>query len=643
MNHAQYRIASTLFTGIVFCSWLAGPLAAADLPAAVDAFQQNERLGRGVNIIGYDPLWRDRERARFTDEHFRLIKEAGFDSVRINLHPFRDNRDTGGQTLSERWLQTLDWAVDQALANKLMVILDFHEFTQMGEDPDGNKERFLRMWRTIAERQRHRPVEVLFEILNEPNKKLTPEKWNDLLAEALAIIRQTNPARTVVIGPAFWNSVDHLDELKLPEDDRNLIVTVHFYKPFDFTHQGASWTDRKDKLGIEWKGTPEEQQAITSDFDKVQTWAKAQRRPILLGEFGAYDKADMPSRVRWTSVVTRQAEKRGWSWAYWQFDGDFIVYNIKEGRWVKPIRDALLPPETSRAAAGGQTESSKKIVFLAGGPSHGYASHEHYAGCLLLAKCLEQAVPGVKTEVYKLWPDDPATLDDAAAIVIFCDGGGGNIFVRRLADLERLMKKGVGLACLHYAVEVPKGEAGERMLDWIGGYFEQHWSVNPHFEGRFTEFPDHPVSRGLKPFAVEDEWYYHMRFRENMQGVTPILTTVPPDNTRERPDGPHSNNPTVRSRKGMPEHVAWVAERAEGGRGFGFTGGHWHWNWANDSFRTAALNGIAWTAGLEIPAGGIPSAAPTLAELEENQDFAVPERFDRGRIEKMLEGWKGER
>jgi len=285
-------------------------------------------------------------------------------------------------------------------------------------------------------------------------------------------------------------------------------------------------------------------------------------------------------------------------------------------------------------------EAEKKIVFLAGGPSHGYGSHEHYAGCLLLAKCLNEEVPGVRAVVYKGWPEDAGALADADAIVAFSDGNARHSLSGHLEEVDRLMKKGVGLACLHYAVELPKGQQGDYLLQWIGGYFEVFWSVNPHWEAEFTSFPDHPVARGVKPFAVDDEWYYHMRFQPNMKGVTPILTAVPPDSTRERKDGSHSNNPTVRARKGMPEHVAWVYQRPDGGRGFGFTGGHWHWNWANDSFRTVVLGGIVWIAGLEVPPGGVPSKTPTFEELEANQDFEPSKRFDRRRWIELLEKWR---
>lgn len=313
-------------------------------PQPLDAFEQNRRLGRGVNIIGYDPLWRSRDQARFQAKHFRLLKEGGFQSVRINLHPFRHMDRTNHWALRSAWLETLDWAVAQATAQGLQVILDFHEFQRMGEEAEAHKDQFLAFWKQFSAHCAQAPNSVLFEILNEPNKKLTPALWNQYLREALAVIRATNPTRTVIVGPAFWNSVDRLKELELPADDRHLIVTVHYYKPMQFTHQGAPWADQKDKSGITW-GTEAERKAVQDDFAKVAAWAKENQRPILLGEFGAYDKAPMESRVIYTDYVCRAAEASGWSWAYWQFDSDFILWDMKADQWVEPIWHALVPPK----------------------------------------------------------------------------------------------------------------------------------------------------------------------------------------------------------------------------------------------------------------------------------------------------------
>ncbi|MHC4726182.1 MAG: family 16 glycoside hydrolase [Planctomycetota bacterium] len=282
----------------------------------------------------------------------------------------------------------------------------------------------------------------------------------------------------------------------------------------------------------------------------------------------------------------------------------------------------------------------KKIVLIAGPRSHGYGSHEHNAGCLLLAKSLNDSMPGVYATTYQSgWPEDPTALDNADAVAIYCDGGSGNIALRNFEHLNKLAKNGVGIALIHYTVDLPKGKPGNSALDWLGGYYEQYWSVNPSWEANFNDIPKHPVTRGVKPFAIRDEWYYHMRFREDMQNVTPVLTAIPPDRTRQRPDGPHSGNPHVRARMGMPEHLAWVYERPGGGRGFGFTGGHSHINWAHDDFRKVVLNGLVWITGLDVPVGGVPSKTPTNGQLRANMDYPDPGSWNWGRIRDRIEKW----
>jgi len=183
----------------------------------------------------------------------------------------------------------------------------------------------------------------MFEILNEPNREMDTA-WNGLLAEALALIRKTNPTRNVVIGPPFWNNISHLPELKLPAADRHIIVTVHYYEPHTFTHQGATWGDPewRNLSGIRW-GAPADYAKLDENFDKAQAWAKQNDRPILLGEFGAYDKAPQEDRIKYTAAVARAAEKRGWAWTYWQFDSNFVVYDIDRDAWNTPIYKALVP------------------------------------------------------------------------------------------------------------------------------------------------------------------------------------------------------------------------------------------------------------------------------------------------------------
>lgn len=283
---------------------------------------------------------------------------------------------------------------------------------------------------------------------------------------------------------------------------------------------------------------------------------------------------------------------------------------------------AFLPASAlqSGSLSPASVPARKRVVFVAGRCSHGAGEHEHKAGCLLLAKRLKEAVPSLDTEVFADgWPASSKAFDGAAAVVIYGDGGNGHLVLNHLEPVNALMKKGVGLVCIHYAVEVPKGPAGDYFLDWIGGYFETFWSVNPVWTATYERLPRHAITNGVKPFTINDEWYYHMRFRAQMDGVTPILTTVPPASTLERKDGPHEGNPAVRAEAGQPQHTAWCRERPDGGRGFGITGGHYHRVWADDNVRKLVLNAIAWVAKADVPANGIGSSTPTQDEMGQNQ------------------------
>ena len=325
------------------------------------AFDQNAKMGRGVNIIGYDPIWDDLSKARMQAKHFKMIKEAGFDNVRIKISPFRFSMDDAF-TINPKFFTTLDWAIKESLKNNLMPIVDFHEHGAMGKDPIGTKPMFLAMWKQIAEHCKDYPNDVLFEIANEPNMK--PEIWNDLLNSAYQIIRATNPNRTLIIGTINGNQIKFLKDLELPENDRNIIVAIHYYSPIQFTHQGAPWSvNNKDLSGITWTATPEQKAAVNADFDEAQKWALEHNRPLTLGEFGAYEKGDLASRVRWTDDVARQAEARNWSWSYWQFDSDFILYDMAKDAWVTPIKNALIPLDKSTLL---QNPSARKTQTLDG-------------------------------------------------------------------------------------------------------------------------------------------------------------------------------------------------------------------------------------------------------------------------------------
>jgi len=298
-----------------------------------------------------------------------------------------------------------------------------------------------------------------------------------------------------------------------------------------------------------------------------------------------------------------------------------------------PLR-SLLVLTLLVASSAAQTSQPKKLVLIAGKPSHPPRMHEFNAGVQLLAKALA-GVPAVKTEVVlNGWPKDETVFDGAAAVVFYMDGGRGHEAVqegrRRIDLIDGWAKRGVGIGCMHYGVEVVADQAGAEFKRWIGGHYEHMHSCNPIWEPAFAVFPDHPITRGVKPFTIKDEWYFNMRFVADLAGdkpaeaggvkFTPILVAAPSDDVRDGPyvypKGPY---PHIAAAKGRAEAMMWAVERSDGGRGFGFTGGHFHDNWGNDNFRKVVLNALVWLTKADVPAGGVESKV-SAEELNTNLD-----------------------
>jgi hypothetical protein len=269
------------------------------------------------------------------------------------------------------------------------------------------------------------------------------------------------------------------------------------------------------------------------------------------------------------------------------------------------------------AAQKAAPKDVKKIVFVGDKRPHGpRGNHEFVAGPIYLARTLHDVYPNCYAVVttYDKFPKDLAHAD---AVVIFINEGSPAVN----PAVKEAMERGAGFMAVHFGVEVAKGEKGDAFLKWMGGYFEPNWSVNPFWTPKFEKFPDHEITRGVKPFSVRDEWYYHMRFVDGMKGMTPILTALPELSTLQgggKTTSMRGGNPTVYQEvaAGKPQHMAWAYVRPDGGRGFGFTGYHVYDNLRNDSFRTILLNATAWTAKLEVPPGGVPSRTPTKEELD---------------------------
>lgn len=260
----------------------------------------------------------------------------------------------------------------------------------------------------------------------------------------------------------------------------------------------------------------------------------------------------------------------------------------------------------------------KKILFVGDKRTHGpRGNHEFIAGPIYMARTLNADYPHCYAAVttYDRFPKDLSGID---AVIILINDGSPAVNPAMIKAMDR----GAGFAAIHYGVETSKGEKGDAFLKWMGGYFETYWSVNPFWTPKFDKFPDHEITRGVKPFSVKDEWYYHMRFVDGMKGVTPILSALPPLSTIAgggKKSLDHGGNPAVYAEvaAGKPQVMAWAYVRPDGARGFGFTGYHVYKNLQNDSFRTLLLNAVAWVAKLDIPPGGLPSHQPTDAELNE--------------------------
>jgi type 1 glutamine amidotransferase len=238
-----------------------------------------------------------------------------------------------------------------------------------------------------------------------------------------------------------------------------------------------------------------------------------------------------------------------------------------------------------------------KIVLIAGdaGVGHGPGEHEHFAGCLLLWRMLQQT-PGVAPVLVENgWPKNPAeTFKDARAVVFYMDGGGKQSTIPHADEVQRMVDAGVGLVHIHQVIDYPAGAIGARAMGWLGGVYDaKKGGARGHWDESFDKFPEHPITRGVEPFKLNDGWILNLQFQPELKGITPLLRTT--QLSPKKTDKPIEGNANI---------VCWAYERPDGGRSFVLTGGHGHKNWALPGLRRLAVNGILWTAKVEIPAGG---------------------------------------
>ncbi len=312
----------------------------------------NKKLGKGINMGNMFEAPSETEWGNpFKDDYFKRISSLGFNHVRIPIRWDVTARcqQTEPFTINATFLERIKTVVDLAKKENLLVIINMHHHEAIFANPDAQKAKFLSQWAQIATFFKDYDSGLLFEVMNEPNLNLTPDKWNTFFSDALSEIRKTNKTRAVLMGTANWGGLGSVSSLKIPADN-NLILTIHYYDPFNFTHQGADWVNGSTPwLGTKWENTNLERDEIIGQFKYLKEFANQNNLPIHIGEFGAFSKADLESRVLWSNFLARWFEQQGFSWAYWEFSAGFGIYNPATGQYLQPLVDALVKNPISAA------------------------------------------------------------------------------------------------------------------------------------------------------------------------------------------------------------------------------------------------------------------------------------------------------
>lgn len=342
------RKSSRLFVSCVGC--LLGLLASistvqaqTESASAKDMFAANKRLGRGINLGNFLEVPKSQNwGVPIQPEHLDRIKSAGFQTIRFPVKWSDHLSEVKPFTIDPAFANRVDQFVDRAEKVGLNVVLNVHHFDGLDKEPDRYLEQFEAIWLQLGKRYQSRGEFLYFELNNEPHDKLN-EQWNDVLQVGLAAIRKTNPTRPVIIGPTHWNGIWKLPSLQMPED-KYLIATVHMYNPHEFTHQGASWASPQvQAIRDKSFGSPDEIAKVVKELEDAARWSREHRVPIYLGEFGAYEKAPLASRVLWTETVARNCERLGFSWSYWEFGAGFGAYDLGTNKWKDELLHVLIP------------------------------------------------------------------------------------------------------------------------------------------------------------------------------------------------------------------------------------------------------------------------------------------------------------
>jgi endoglucanase len=351
-------VISNIFRGaLCLVAW---GLAAAQVSGQTPAHEALKFFRRGANFGNFLEAPPNQDwGAHYSNSDLDHLKQEGFDHLRLPIAWSYYTGPAPDFKLRPEIFAKVDAIVTNALSRGLSAIINIHHFDDFTTSPAANTNKFYAMWRQIAEYYAQQPKRLAFELLNEPKDTATTEVMNAIYADVIQVIRKSNPDRTIFLGPSRWNSLDEVPKLKLPPDN-NLIVTVHCYDPFYFTHQGATWTGTDvSTVGLVYPGppphplTPDPKAALKKSvanwfqrynslpaaqnpggplafkerMERVAAWGKQNNRPIHLGEFGAYEKADAPSRARYYLDMRKTAERLGFGWAMWDWKAGFKYWD----------------------------------------------------------------------------------------------------------------------------------------------------------------------------------------------------------------------------------------------------------------------------------------------------------------------------
>lgn len=348
---------------LILASLALASVASAPLSASADIFKTQRCINMGNALDApQEGAWGHTIEA----DSFRVVAEAGFDTVRI---PVRWSAHTGAgpdYIIKEPFFRRVTEVINQALANDLQVILNVHHYDALNENPTQERAKFLALWDQIATRYKDLPESVYFEIVNEPNANFKGDLMRDIVTEAFWQIRETNPTRMLMMGGDDWSGLNSLSSIPVI-DDPNQIHTFHYYDPFKFTHQKASWTELKNSGTVRW-GSRDDLQELKRAAEKARRAQAELGFPVFLGEVGAYEKAPYEDVVKYTDATTRAFEDAGISWCVWNFTATYPFYDSATSRWDETKLAALgLSPsgplrETPEPIAASETVKNNSLA-----------------------------------------------------------------------------------------------------------------------------------------------------------------------------------------------------------------------------------------------------------------------------------------